>query len=423
MPRVSLISLAFSLALLVACSTGAPPALSPQIENPSALPTTGMPAPEPSEAGPAVSAPTPGDAPAPEVYGLRVAYLKAGDLWVWDEGGAARQLTTGQSLSDLRVSPDGLRIAFTRGRELWAIQSDGGGERLLVPQSYLDALKATPDETIWVDSFGWFPGRETVYFSTWTESGEYPLPRYDLHLVEFNNPAPYAWLAAGQGGRLAFAPDGLKLTLSSHTSIDVLDLAAGTRLTVHSFPEIANYETGYLPQVIWSPDSSGFKTVVPPDAEDGVNLGPAQFLFIFPNGTVARLASFDLVPLYETLPAISPDGTYVIYAARSGGGSALYLMDSSGATRAYSEEDQQVRMYGWAPDARHFVYGLGNPARIFLGSVGSPAVDFPGTSPESVQWVDAAQFAALEDGSLVIRWLDGARVQLDTQVSRFELFR
>jgi dipeptidyl aminopeptidase/acylaminoacyl peptidase len=423
MTRSTLACLILSFAFLAACEAGSsqpsPGAAGEALG--ASPPAVAQPALTPGEALPSSGEAGQTAVQAPSVPGLRIAYLKGGDLWIWGDGAGARQLTSSQDVSAFSVSRDGSKVAFSRGDELWALQSDGTGERQLLPRSYLDGLRALPEEAVRLDTFGWFPGRDTVYFSTWTESGEYPLPNDDLHLIEYATPSPHPWLSPGQGGRLTFSPDGSTLVISSRTSIDVLDLAAGTRTTAHSYPGIANYETGYLPQVVWSPDSSGFKTVIPPDADNGVNLGPAQFLYIFPNGTVARLASFELAPLYETLPSISPDGGYVIYAARADQGKALYLMDSSGAARAYSAVSEAVKVYGWTPDAKHFVYGLGNPPRAFLGSVDAAAVDFPGMSPESVVWVDAQKFLALEEQSLVLKDLGGARMELASPVSKFEI--
>jgi len=425
MPRKILTCLIVALALLTACEVGTPQSSPGPAVEPLALST---PAASPQAPTSSEVPPPPGGADQTTIQtlsipGLRIAYLKNGDLWVWEDAAGLRQLTTSQDISTFRVSPDGLKVAFSRRNELWALQSDGTGERQLLSQSYLEGLRTKPEEAIWLDSFGWFPTRDTVYFSTWRESGEYPLPNYDLHLIEYANPSPYLWLSPGQGGRLTFSPDGKTLVVSSRTSIDILDLAASTRITAHSYPAIANYETGYLPQVEWAPDSSGFKTVIPPDAENGINLGPAQFLYIFPSGIVARLASFELVPLYEALPSLSPDGAYVIYAARADQGKALYLMDSSGATRAYSEASEAVSVYGWAPDSKHFVYGSGNPLRFFLGSVEAPPIEFPVTNPETLQWIDARKFAMLESQGLFIRDLDGASMVIDAPVNEFEIIR
>jgi hypothetical protein len=202
-----------------------------------------------------------------------------------------------------------------------------------------------------------------------------------------------------------------------------LDLPGGSRIRAVEFPAIANYESGYLPQVVWAPDSSGFKTVVPPAAENGVNLGPARFLYVFPNGTVASLATFDLLPLYETLPVLSPDGTYILYAALADQGKAVFLMDSSGATRPYSEISNAVKVYGWAPDSKHFLYGIGDPPQITLGDVGAVGVDFPQTDPLRLSWLEFGTFITFEGGDMVLYDLNGASAVVDSSVSEFEIIR
>jgi hypothetical protein len=284
-------------------------------------------------------------------------------------------------------------------------------------------LSAAAGSAVRLASFGWFPGREALYFSTYVETSEYPVPNDDLHIVEGGGQGAYQWLAPGQGGRLSFSPDGRLLAVSNRAWIDVLDLAGGSRIRAVEFPAIANYESGYLPQMVWAPDSSGFKAVVPPAAENGVNLGPAQFLYVFPNGTVATLASFALLPLYETLPLLSPDGTYIIYAALSDQGKAVFLMDSSGATRPYSEISDEVRIYGWAPDSKHFLYGVGVPPRITLGDVGATGIEFPQIEPSTLSWIEFGKFIIIESNSMVFRDINGTSIIIDSQVSDFEFIR
>ncbi len=352
---------------------------------------------------------------------LKILYLREGNLWIWEESAGTRQLTSGGAVEAFHASPDGRRIAFQRGQSLWVIELDGTGGTQVVASGYLEALSASAGEPARLESFGWFPGRNVLYFSTYIEAGEYPLLNYDLHLAE---KMPYRWLEPGQGGRLAFSPDGQLLAISSREWIDVLDLKTNARQRVVDYPGIANYETDYLPQVVWSPDSSGFKTVIPPAAENGVNLGPALFLYVFPTGTVARLASFDLVPLYEGLPVLSPDGAYILYSAYvEPGHAALHLMDSSGAVRIYSDAGQRVTIFGWAPDAVTFLYGVVPAGGSWLGSVSAPAKPFPFAAPDTVQWLDSGHFLAIENGTLIIYWLDGRNRPIDASVTQAQILR
>ena len=287
------------------------------------------------------------------VPGLRVLYLREGNLWVWTEAGGNAQLTDSGDMSTIRVSGDGQMLAYMRKRDVWRVQIDGMDAHLL---------------------------------------GTQPV----------------------EGGALWFSPNGSLLAVSTGDHIDVIDLAALSTATVLTYPVIAD---DYYPEVVWSPDSSGFKTVIPAPTENG----QAEMLFVFTNGTVASLAKFVISPLSESLPYLSPDGGYLIYGAKMGADQeSLYLMDSSGATRTYGEPAAGIRTYGWLPDAEHFVYGWEEPQRTFIGSVdGAPEYNEI-VFLQTVRWVESEYYLAVDNGDLVLGNLDGARMLIDSHVSDFD---
>jgi Tol biopolymer transport system component len=257
-------------------------------------------------------------------------------------------------MSTARLSNDGQLLAFVRGTEVWTVRIDGTDARMLMTQ-------------------------------------------------------------AEEGGALWFAPNGLLLAVSTRDHIDVIDLSASTHNSVATYPAMPG---GYIPEVVWSPDSSGFKTVIPSQVENG----QAEFLFIFTDGTTARLAKFGMVSLSESLPYLSPDGGYIIYVAKLGEGQeALYLMDSSGATRPYGEPAESVWALGWLPDSKHFVYAAENPSRTLMGDViGNPPVELVATDLERMRWVDAEHFLAMGEGSLYLGDITGGKTLIDVGVSGFD---
>lgn len=324
------------------------------------LPATPEPAPV-SEASPL---PEPGqplpESPAPQIEiqptvstpsGLRVVYLREGNLWSWTQAGGTTQLTGTGDMSTARLSDDGQLLAFMRGRDVWTVRMDGTDARLLATQ-------------------------------------------------------------AADGGALWFAPNGALLAVSTSDHIDVIDLNTSSLSTVLTYPAVPD---GYHPEVIWSPDSSGFKTVIPSQG------GQAELLFVFTNGTVASLAKFALLPLTESLPYISPGGGYIIYAAKSGEGKeSLYLMDSSGATRPYGEEAANVRALGWLPDAKHFAYAFEDAPRAFLGDVAGNPQEISLAGYQVVRWVDGGHFLGTQGGSLYLGDIHGGKTLVDAQVSAFD---
>ena len=293
----------------VACGTSAnsPPGaqLSTPASSPDSWPTTLPELDLPSTSRPEVApgAKTESKASAPE--GLRVIYIRDGDLWSWTEAGGSMKLTDSGDMSTARLSPDGQMLAFMRGREIWTVRMDGADARLMASQ-------------------------------------------------------------AEAGGALWFSPNGTLLAVSTRDHIAVIELTSLSSDTVVTYPAIPG---GYYPEIVWSPDAFGFKTVIPPQTETG----QAELLFVFTDGTRARLAKFVMLPLTESAPVISPDGGYVIYGAKTNeGNDSLYLMDSSGAARPYGEPGISVRALGWLPDSKRFVYSLGKPSRSFIGNVDGP---------------------------------------------------
>jgi len=208
----------------------------------------------------------------------------------------------------------------------------------------------------------------------------------------------------GDGGSPHFAPNGSLLAVAAPDHIVVLDLNTGSNTTVLAYLAIP----GFVPQVAWATDSYGFKTVIPTSAEGGA----AQLHYVFPDGTAANLGSLDLAPLGESWPLISPDGGYVIYAARQGeDGRSLMLMDASGATRPYGEPAARIRVGGWYPDSNRFIYASEQSGGIalFTGSVdGQPQVGAP-FDPSLGRWVDVERYLLLENGTLSLGDLGGGK--------------
>ena len=141
--------------------------------------------------------------PAPS--GLRIAYLREGNLWSWTEADSNVMLTDTGDMTTARLSDDGQLLAFMRGPEVWTVRMDGMDARLLVTQR-------------------------------------------------------------AEGGALWFAPDGSLLSVSTADHIDLIDLKNGKSTTVVSYPAIPK---GYYPEIVWAADSTGFKTVIPASTEKG----------------------------------------------------------------------------------------------------------------------------------------------------------
>jgi len=351
MKKTILVLTSILLVGLTACGTSRPLSSPDPV---SATPSNT--APEPGtgpQATPTDALQHPTDQPESVPPGLRVTYIRDGNLWSWTEAGGSAQLTDTGDMSIARLSDDGQLLAFIRGKEVWTVRMDGTDARLLV----------TLEE---------------------------------------------------EGAAIWFAPDNSSLAISTRDHIEIVDLINVSSRTVVTYPALPE---GYYPEVVWTVDASGFKTVIPPQNESG----EAELLFVFTDGTVASLAKFSMLPLSENSPDISPDGGYVIYGAKlDDERESLYLMDSSGANRPYGEPLENVRSFGWLPDSVHFIFGDDNTQRVFMGNIENPPTEIRVDLPSMIRWIDAEHYLALENSDLVLGDLNAGRLTIDSDVQGFD---
>ena len=286
--------------------------------------------------------------------GLRVLYLRDGNLWFWTEEDQNVLLTDTGNLTALRLSGDGGLLAFMRGPEVWTIHMDGTQARLLITQEK-------------------------------------------------------------DGGTLSFSPDGSLLAVSTTDRFEVIDLETGASSTILTYPTLP---AGYFPQIGWSPDSTGLKTVIPP----GTGAGQAEFLYIFLNGKKASLAKFEMVAAADSSAFLSPDGGYVIYVGQlKDGRDSLFLMDSSGAAKPYGDPAESVRAYGWLPDSKHFIYFHEGAKQSYLGDVsGGPPIEIEVPNFESVRWLDMETYLAIRNDNLYLGNVNGGEMPVAQDVVDFD---
>lgn len=299
--------------------------------------------------------PTPASEPAAtSPAGLRVVYLLDGNLWSWTAANRNVMLTGTGDMSTVRLSSDGELLGFMRGKEVWTIRMDGTEARPLV-------------------------------------------------------------ILEEEEGSLSFSPDSSMLAVATNARVDLIDLGTATTRTVLTYPALPD---GYLPEIVWAVDSTGFKTVIPA----AIETGQAEYVFISINAMKASLAKFSMVALETSQPFISPDGGYVIYVAGLPGGKlSLYLMDSSGATKPYGDPSDSVRACGWMPDSQHFAYSTGKQNQVRIGNVSDgAAVETGAMCFERIRWLDAKQFLGVQDENLYLGDIQGQTVLIAEGVTGFD---
>lgn len=151
----------------------------------------------------------------PDVFGDRVVFTYAGDLWLGStNGGPARKLTDSDGIEFFaRFSPDGKWIAFTGqydgSREVYVMPAEGGVPKRL---TYYPTAMHLPDRMGYDNLvFGWTPDGSKILFRSQRESFNAWLG--GLYLIDKDGgypeklPFPYAGFAS-------YSPDGKQLALN-----------------------------------------------------------------------------------------------------------------------------------------------------------------------------------------------------------------
>ena len=111
---------------------------------------------------------------------LEVRFISDGNIWVWEEGETAQQISATGDAVHFTFAPDGEVIVFERPVgdypwgdykiELWAINRDGEGLRRLVSAEQFDAFLPERHEA-WVANvptdYRWFPGTHQLSFGVY----------------------------------------------------------------------------------------------------------------------------------------------------------------------------------------------------------------------------------------------------------------
>lgn len=354
----------------------------------------------------------------------RVVYAKGGVIWLWDATGSPKQLTRFRGddpatpFKDQDQSPeiseDGQVIAFIRDNNLWAMDGEGENQRMLVSAADLAALsRSLAGSYHRPRQFDFAPHSHDIYFNITTMIKDTPDFEDNLARVSADSPGVRVLLSDSQGGGdFVFSPDGTKIALPRTNKINVVN-ADGTGLkTVFSFQPIKMKDASfYIPEVVWLPNGSGFKTVLP-----GPDLGAlTRFMFISSDGAnVAKLAEFNASSVSGNHPFISPDGSRVLYTKAQGNDLEVHVIDAGTADKTYfSHAADTFRIFGWAPDLRSFLCGMDDLTWL-VSQDGTVTNLLDVSDAGNLVWVDAQRFLFVaHNSSLRFRRLSQPSVVLD----------
>ncbi len=346
---------------------------------------------------PGVSAEASVSAPAPQASGLKIAFVKNGNVWMWSQPTGARPLTAEGDASEVHLSSDGAVIAYQRGQTLWAVNADGSAQRLLVdvPSSTGHPLLA---------QFDFQPNSHTIFFSTRERPTDYYGVK-DLFRIDANAPAPQSLLTDG-GGYFTFSPDGNLLALTQLDRINVVHADGSALNPALTFTQInTGADWFYFPQIVWLADSTGFYTVIPARDIIANPAEKARFLYVSADGSItAQLAEFVAADLRITKPLIAPNGSKLTYVSQDAGGVlSIHVIDASTADAVVAAFPNagSLTLWAWSPDSTRFAFWTRDTADIQLGGMNLPALTLvEGSAAYSLAWVTADTFLYYKNGEL-----------------------
>lgn len=381
---------------------------------------------------------------------LRLVWIEAGDLWVWDREQAepysltdsadltsvrltpdtesvvfARQTVTGPELWAVDIlgtdprrlaggpeltglielhsfSPDAELLAFThrlpaQGGELWAAAMDGSGGRRLVSHPDLMALVSEPLADFAVPSgVTWIPGTHTLTFDAapgFEEDGIYIYVQRQVQLVDADSGTREILFGPDEGGQVQYSPDGATMAVNTPESLRFMDLGdrsvreAGVEFFATGFGEYYVY-----PPMVWTPDSQALLLAQPVHDSDAFNTDVSVVIWRVPrDGTPAtELAEFSGFVLSFT---ISPDQAKLAYwrpVAPQSNTRELHIAALDGSTHIIYETGNTLEFRGWAPDSQGFVYSAGGfPGDTRVANIcGEPVTLGLDYYPVGLSWLD-----------------------------------
>jgi Tol biopolymer transport system component len=253
-------------------------------------------------------------------------------------------------------------------------------------------------------SFAWQPGTHMIFFNTRFnllsgEQGPGERVNNDLWKVDADSGQALNVMSHDSVGRFFLSPDGKHIALSLPQSIGLVDADGSNFRLLLNFPFIKTYsEYAYKPEALWGRASAYFSVAIP--SEDPLAGDASATLYrVALDGTVQTLGvlSGNFVFGGTVAPAISPDGSFVIYSRTAQDNTAtlhLARIDGSGDV-AVDQRPQPSGFtgFGWAPDSNHFAYAVTPAEGGFLAPVEGPLQSFASGAPiAALKWKGVTSF-------------------------------
>ncbi len=349
-------------------------------------------------------APIAPDMPAEESLStpdLHVVYVDDGALWLWTEAGGARELYSGDSVTDVILSPDAQLAAFTtvgpdyRITGLWRVSTDGTGLQKMISGPDFVGMADT-DMALGSEPFLWefIADSHTLAFNTrLTFEGPGLVIQDNIMQLNMDTGALSTAFSAGQGGYFSYSPDGTRLAFSDPESVNLINAdGSNPQNDLLTFPFVNTAsEFAFSPVPVWDADGSHFNVVIPSVDPFGPDASFEIFSISRDGSSVSNLGEYNgNVAHLNAAKMVSPDGRAVVYLSHSGSGQELHLAEIGGEDNFYADEINDIK--GWSQDSQYFVFGT-TDGKIWLGQVGTEPMLVDGaTSAADVIWLEDGRF-------------------------------
>ena len=377
--------------------------------------------------------------PLPRPSALHVAFVKDGDVWLWQDdpgpdtavGKEAVRVTSGGNATDVRISGDGEVLAYVQDGELWAVEVDGSHERRLVSAADLSEMEPIQQTEfrIVLNRFEWVPGTHTVAFNTRLDMPIGLMLNDDLYRVDADSLGTSLLLPPGQGGEFTYSPDGRQVAVAKTGGISLYNADGQNRRDVLTYTPVATRsEFRYYARPVWEAYSQSLRVAIPPVDPFAQPPQPTSIWYLPTDGMSAALIGSLVI---HSEPSFSPELKYVAYLEHPEGGvpghaQGMLQVTNLETGETIGEYPQAGEVYGWAPDSGHFAFlahpGLPQAQIARFGSLAVPAHDDAEVASIDVRWVDASHYVYLagtsEGWSLLLGKVDGPAVVLMTVTGR-----
>lgn len=390
----------------------------------------------------------------PNFAGLRVAYIKDGNVYAWTEGGSPVGLTGTGDATEVNISSDGQLIAFVRQQsidnfpyayELWVVNAEGLPDmRVLVSYPEMAALQAASSFSnaagFDFDQLHFRPGTHVLYYSTVPRfEGPGYDPAYDLRNINVDTLEKQTLFDFGQAGAFQFSPDGSQLVLSNPEHISLVDAdGSNLRANILNYPLVATYsEYQYWANPNWAADSASLRVAIPPADPFAEPTPPTSLWYIPIDGSPAtQLGSMATLPFAWPDHVFSPDMSYIAYAVSVGDPGAnqheLHIAYADGSNDYIFASGEGLQFSAWTPDSTRFVYSLnGIDQSLYLGALtgGVSTIVSLHSTLYRMQWLDNERFIFMMQNQAATGWefrishFGGTNhAFIDTFANRYESF-